>query len=611
MLIAVISLAACRTPEVVTALDRGDISRARVLLDDGARADGDDADGNSALMLAVWRGDAQLVKLALAHGGEVAHTNHAGATALHFAVDDAAKVKLLLEAGADPNAADRTGVTPIELAVARDDGAEAVALMLAHGGDAKRVDGSFGASSPATVAALLVRGANPRAEQAVSVAAARGNVGAMKLLVDRGANVDEQSGPLGITALMWAAQMGHADAVVFLLARGAKPNLREPFNGATALVQAAASDRADPSIVRALLDAGADATIADDEGADALAWAIRRGDPDIIQLLAPHETGAPHNPTHMMHGTHVAADSPRAAIERAIPLLERGRREFRERAHCPSCHHDALPALAIAAAASHGIAVDQDARRREAALTAQSFQRQHVRFPEGLGFADDVEAAYLLVGLAASDQPRSPITDAMARYIALQQASDGRFPAMMQRIPADGSDVALTAVAIRALQAYAPDPARVSRARRYLASVVATTTEDRAYQLLGLHWAGATDLQPLADQLIATQRADGSFAQRAGLRGDAYATGQAIVALREAAERPPSDPAIARAVQFLVATQVGDGSWFVATRALRFQPFLDSGFPQGRSQYSSALGTSWAVMALADALAFPSAKRAD
>jgi ankyrin repeat protein len=425
----------------------------------------DDADGNSALMLAVWHGDAQQVKLALAHGGDVAHVNHAGATALHFAVDDAAKVKLLLEAGADPNVADRTGVTPLELAVARDDGGEVVAVMLAHGGDAKRVDGSFGASSATTLQALLARGANPRADEAVAVAAARGNVDAMKLLVDRGANVDEQSGPLGITALMWAAQMGHPDAVAFLLAHGAKPNTREPFNGATALVQAAASDRADASIIQSLLDAGADTTIADDEGADALAWAIRRGDPEIIRLLAPHETGPPRNPARVLHGEHLAAASPRAAIERAIPLLERGRRDFRERAHCPSCHHDALPALALAAAASHGIAVDQDARKREAALTALSFQRQHVRFPEGIGFADDVEAAYLLVGLAASGYPHDATTDAIARYVALHQAGDGRFPAMMQRIPADGSDVALTAVAIRALQAYAPDPARVARAR--------------------------------------------------------------------------------------------------------------------------------------------------
>ncbi len=605
LLVLALVLVGCHSAELVTALDRGDASRARTLLEGGADADGQDADGNSPLMLAVWHGDAALVQLALAHHGEIGHANSVGATALHFAVDDAAKSKLLLDAGADPNAADRTGVTPLDLAVGRDDGGEVVALMLAHGGDARRVDGRIGATAAATAQTLLARGANPRADEALVAAAVSGNVDVMKLLLEHGADVNEQSSTLGVTALMWAAQMGHPDAVALLLAHGADPNIREKFNGATALVQAAASDRADASIIRALLDGHADATIADDEGADALAWAIRRGDAEIIQLIAPHETGPPRNPSRRVHGERVGdANTPRAALLRAIPLLERGRREFRERAHCPSCHHDALPALAIAAAASRGLPVDQNARRDEAALTANSFTRAHVRFPEGVGFADDVEPAYLLVGLAASNYPRDPITDAMARYVALLQGADGSFPAMMQRIPADGSDVALTAVAIRALDAYAPAPARVARARAFLAKFEAVSNEDRVYQLLGLHWAGASasDLAPLAQALVATQRPDGSFAQRPGLRGDAYATGQAVVALREAAGIAANDPAIDRAIHFLLAQQITDGSWFVATRALRFQPFLDSGFPQGRSQYASALGTSWAVMALADAL---------
>jgi hypothetical protein len=150
----------------------------------------------------------------------------------------------------------------------------------------------------------------------------------------------------------------------------------------------------------------------------------------------------------------------------------------------------------------------------------------------------------------------------------------------MQRMPADGSDVSLTALAIRALHVYMPgSESRIARGRAYLEQVDATTNEDLVYQLLGLHWAGATDLAALAAKLVARQRADGSFAQLEGLVGDPYATAQAIVALREAAHIPASDPAIQRAVKFLLAHQVTDGSWFVATRALRFQPFFNSGFP--------------------------------
>src|SRR6185437_5754757 len=102
-------------------------------------------------------------------------------------------------------------------------------------------------------------------------------------------------------------------------------------------------------------------------GADALAWAIRRGDPDIIQLIAPHETGPPRNPARPAHGVRIGeSNTARAALLRAIPLLEQGRRMFRERAHCPSCHNDALPALALADAAAQGLPIDRAALAQEA-----------------------------------------------------------------------------------------------------------------------------------------------------------------------------------------------------------------------------------------------------
>jgi ankyrin repeat protein len=602
--VMLVGLMACHTSELVVAIDHGDVSRARTLLQNGASPDAEDDDGNSALMLAVSRGDVELVKLALARHPDVNHSNEVGATALHFAIDDAAKTKLLLDAGANPNVEDRLGLTPLQLAAGRDDGAAVVELLLAHGANAKRVDARVGGSPASAASLLFTRGADPQTPTALAVAANRGNVDVMRMLIAHGVDLNGRA-ELGMTPLMWAAQMGHPEAVALLLQHGANPNLAETFNKSTALMQAAASDRADASIVKALLDAHADVKPVDDEGASALGWAIRRGDPEIIQLIAAHETEPRPSPSRPVHGTRVGdANTPRAALLRAIPLVENSRPEFRRRAGCPSCHHDALPALALAAAAAHGLPVDQGARQREARATIASFQLVHPRFLEGVGFADDVEAAYLLVGLAATGYPRDDVTEAMARYVALRQAADGSFPTMMQRIPSDGSDVALTALAIRALEAYAPAPERVARARAYLEKVEAVTTEDLVYQLLGLRWAGApaASVAPLAQTLEAAQRPDGGFAQRAGLRSDAYATGQAIVALREGAELPASDPAIQRAVHFLVTQQIADGSWFVATRALRFQPFIDSGFPQGRSQYSSALATSWALMALADAL---------
>jgi hypothetical protein len=52
-------------------------------------------------------------------------------------------------------------------------------------------------------------------------------------------------------------------------------------------------------------------------------------------------------------------------------------------------------------------------------------------------------------------------------------------------------------------------------------------------------------------------------------------------------------------VQYLLRTQLEDGTWFVRSRAFGFQPYFESGFPHGKDQFISAAATSWAAMALA------------
>jgi hypothetical protein len=61
---------------------------------------------------------------------------------------------------------------------------------------------------------------------------------------------------------------------------------------------------------------------------------------------------------------------------------------------------------------------------------------------------------------------------------------------------------------------------------------------------------------------------------------------------------PVSDPVYQRGVKWLLGNQQQDGSWYVPTRALGFQPWFDSGFPHAHDQWISAAGTNWAAMAL-------------
>ncbi len=133
------------------------------------------------------------------------------------------------------------------------------------------------------------------------------------------------------------------------------------------------------------------------------------------------------------------------------------------------------------------------------------------------------------------------------------------------------------------------------------------TTEERAFQLLGLGWAGMSSntgiMKNAVRALLALQRSDGGWSQLASLTSDAYATGQALVALKEAGGLPITDSAIKRGTAFLMKTQLEDGSWYVKSRAIPFQPYFESGFPHGHDQWISAAATNWATMALALSLA--------
>ena len=169
----------------------------------------------------------------------------------------------------------------------------------------------------------------------------------------------------------------------------------------------------------------------------------------------------------------------------------------------------------------------------------------------------------------------------------------------------EDGDFSRTALGIRILQVYgqpgrkAELQKRVERAARWLAANPPKTTEDVNMQLLGLKWAGATRRVTDAGikRLMVLQREDGGWGQTPDLPTDAYATGQALYTLHELGV-PVKDPVYRRGVQYLLQTQAADGTWYVKSRAPKFQPYFESGMPYGHDQWISAAATSWGAMAL-------------
>ena len=123
-------------------------------------------------------------------------------------------------------------------------------------------------------------------------------------------------------------------------------------------------------------------------------------------------------------------------------------------------------------------------------------------------------------------------------------------------------------------------------------------------RLSGLTWSNASDddLKHAAKALVAMQRSDGGWADNPYMKSDAYATAVALVALAESKAIKVNDGPYQRGVRYLLSTQFPDGSWHVRSRAIKFQPCFESGFPYGHDQWLSASATAWAVQALALAL---------
>jgi hypothetical protein len=213
---------------------------------------------------------------------------------------------------------------------------------------------------------------------------------------------------------------------------------------------------------------------------------------------------------------------------------------------------------------------------------------------------------WLLAGRAAHRQPSSPAIAAAAMVLARQQLPDGHWQFMLPRVPMQSSFYTMTALSIQAMQTYAPKARagevaeRTRRGKAWLLATPAQSSDDLAFRLLGLKWAGASlaERQKAIEELQAAQRTDGGWSQIASLQSDAYATGQALYGLHVAGGMPVSDPAYQRGVQFLLRTHDDDGTWFVNKRAIPANNYFDAGFPYGQSQYASFNATCWATLAL-------------
>jgi hypothetical protein len=304
----------------------------------------------------------------------------------------------------------------------------------------------------------------------------------------------------------------------------------------------------------------------------------------------------------------------RAAVARALPLIQKAGAGHMAQRTCFACHNQAIPVLALATARARGLPVEEEELRKHARFIACFLDSNRAEYLKGHGQGGQVDTAgYALWALERSGWEPDATTAAVAEYFLLRDKDRDHWRASGTRPPSEASPFTATYLAVRALRTFgtAEQKERIDdrcrAVRGWLAKTPAQDTEDRVFRLWALQAVGsdASEVRAAAQELLAAQRPDGGWAQTDALESDAYATGTALVALHEAAGLDPDDAVYRRGMKHLLAAQLEDGSWHVHSRSKPFQEYFESGFPHGKDQFISAAASSWATAALALALPVP------
>ena len=274
-----------------------------------------------------------------------------GATALHWTAhwNHLEALEALIDAGADVNAENDLGATPLWVACANRNTGIVQRLLAAganpdgglHSGETLLMRCTY-TGDPAAVGALLAHGADvdaaepSRGQTALMWAAATRHPDVTRVLIEHGAAVGARTATVrqfrgtgqrsttspagaahfdagGFTPLLFAARHGDVDSARLLLDAGADAN-DTAADGNSALVLAAMSGQA--RLAELLLERGADPTAAG-AGYAALHAAVLRADPALVRALLA--SGADPN-ARLAKGTPV----PRWTYQFVFTLKEKG-----------------------------------------------------------------------------------------------------------------------------------------------------------------------------------------------------------------------------------------------------------------------------------------------
>jgi len=301
------------------------------------------------------------------------------------------------------------------------------------------------------------------------------------------------------------------------------------------------------------------------------------------------------------------------AIKKGLAYLDETGANWMESRSCAGCHHLTHAAMAFTEAKTAGYKVNEKFLGEIIAFIAAPDNRAKLVAepkdgkPENLALA--MGAVHALLAMTAIEKPSAEVREwesKTLKHILERQAKDGSWSPIVgtgaPNPPVFDENVtssALTAIAVSRTPADAKeaDAAKeaAAKALRWLNDQKGESADTQFHVLrlwLQLTGGDADKVKSSVERVLALQNKDGGWSQPKGAESDAWASGQALYVL-SLAGRKPDDPAVQRAREFLIKSQLADGSWPMKSR------------PRGNPPRSSKNlepitygSTSWAILGL-------------